>query len=271
MPPRSPRRSPSSSPTKVEIILILGASAIVDREDVVPAAIARSGGEILHFGMPVDPGNLLLLAQIGKTPVIGVPGCARSPKASGFDWVLERLAANLPVTRADIMKMGVGGLLAEVFTRPCLRLPSESGGADEGRDGSESRALPSGAVDSGIAAVVLAAGLSRRMEGVNKLTAEVAGEPIIARVVDALLASKASPVIVVVGHEEKEVRAALTGRDVRFVTNPEYEEGLGASLRDWNRVGPVRIAMVPSWRLATCLGFARPHVECADRRVRSRG
>ncbi|SVE61607.1 uncharacterized protein METZ01_LOCUS514461, partial [marine metagenome] len=79
------------------IILISGASAIVDRRDVVPLGLESVGGIIDHFGMPVDPGNLMLLGHIGEglrqTPVLGLPGCARSPKLNGFDWVLERLSA----------------------------------------------------------------------------------------------------------------------------------------------------------------------------------
>ena len=76
-----------------DMLLIAGASAITDRADVLPAGIVAAGGEILHFGMPVDPGNLLLLARLGGRPVLGLPGCCRSPKRNGFDWVLERLAA----------------------------------------------------------------------------------------------------------------------------------------------------------------------------------
>ncbi|MEE8499441.1 MAG: molybdopterin-binding protein, partial [Kiloniellales bacterium] len=72
----------------VEIVLVSGASAIVDRRDVVPAGIARAGGAIDHFGMPVDPGNLILIGHIEAIPVLGLPGCARSPKLNGFDWVL---------------------------------------------------------------------------------------------------------------------------------------------------------------------------------------
>ncbi len=82
-----------------------------------------------------------------------------------------------------------------------------------------------------MAAVVLAAGMSRRMGGANKLLAPMDGVPMVARVVDAFLASKADPVLVVLGHQAEKVREALAGRDVRFVENPAYEEGLGASLR----------------------------------------
>lgn len=105
-----------------ELLLVAGASAITDRRDTVPAAIVRAGGCIEHFGMPVDPGNLLLLATLADgAPVVGLPGCARSPKLNGFDWVLWRLFAGVPVTRADIMAMGVGGLLTEIPTRPAPR------------------------------------------------------------------------------------------------------------------------------------------------------
>jgi molybdenum cofactor cytidylyltransferase len=82
-----------------------------------------------------------------------------------------------------------------------------------------------------IASIVLAAGMARRMRGVNKLLVEVDGVPIVARVADALLAANVGPVHVVVGHRADEVRAALASRDVRFVENLAYEEGLASSLR----------------------------------------
>lgn len=102
-------------------ILILGASAIVDRGDIVPAALTRAGGQVLHLGMPVDPGNLMMLGERGDNPVIGVPTCARSPKLNGFDWVLQRILADIKVGPADIMDMGSGGLLTEIPTRPSPR------------------------------------------------------------------------------------------------------------------------------------------------------
>ncbi len=102
-------------------ILVFGASAIVDRGDVIPSALVAAGGTVVHLGMPVDPGNLLMLGALGDTPVIGVPTCARSPKRNGFDWVLERVLAGIAVTSSDIMDMGVGGLLAEIPSRPLPR------------------------------------------------------------------------------------------------------------------------------------------------------
>src|SRR5215468_6129609 len=101
-----------------ELVIVFGASAIADRRDVIPAAVEAIGGRIEHFGMPVDPGNLLLVAQARGSPVVGAPGCARSPKENGFDWVLMRLLAGLDVPRAAITGMGVGGLLMEIVTRP---------------------------------------------------------------------------------------------------------------------------------------------------------
>jgi molybdenum cofactor cytidylyltransferase len=103
---------------RCDLLIVFGASAITDRRDVIPAAVEAAGGRIAHFGMPVDPGNLLLIGDLAGAPVIGAPGCARSPKENGFDWVLGRLLADVPITRADIQGMGVGGLLMEIESRP---------------------------------------------------------------------------------------------------------------------------------------------------------
>jgi molybdenum cofactor cytidylyltransferase len=102
-----------------DLVIVFGASAITDRRDVIPAAIQLTGGAIEQFGMPVDPGNLLLLGKTrsGKT-VLGAPGCARSPKENGFDWVLDRLLAEVPVSPQDIRRLGAGGLLMEIVSRP---------------------------------------------------------------------------------------------------------------------------------------------------------
>ena len=204
------------------VILISGASAIVDRRDVVPLGLESVGGIIDHFGMPVDPGNLMLLGHIGegprKTPVLGLPGCARSPKLNGFDWVLERLSANLEVTPKDIMLMGAGGLLKEIPSRPQPRhgvKPSVEGIKRE----------PT------IPALLLAAGQSRRMGAINKLLAQIDGISMIRRVAETILTSKAGPLIVVTGHEAARIRSELEGCEVTFIHNPDYAEGLSSSLR----------------------------------------
>jgi molybdenum cofactor cytidylyltransferase len=100
-----------------ELVIIFGASAITDRRDVIPAALEGLGGTIVQFGMPVDPGNLLMIGKLGSVDVLGAPGCARSPAENGFDWVLDRLLADVPVTAQDIRRMGVGGLLMEIVQR----------------------------------------------------------------------------------------------------------------------------------------------------------
>jgi len=101
-----------------DMLLILTGSATSDLHDTAPQAVRAAGGAVLRFGMPVDPGNLLFLGTLGDRPVIGLPGCARSPALNGADWVLERLACGLAVTDADIAGMGVGGLLKEPRSRP---------------------------------------------------------------------------------------------------------------------------------------------------------
>ena len=202
-------------------ILIFGASANVDRRDVVPAGMVRAGGEIDHFGMPVDPGNLLLLGHHGDIPLVGLPGCARSPKENGFDWVLWRLLADVPVTREDVMRMGAGGLLKEIPSRPQPR--TRKVGKDEpGSDGVPR--MPR------IAAIVLAAGQSRRTGTINKLLAEIDGMPMAVRVLKEVSASAARPIVVVTGHEADRVSEALEGDGLTFVHNPDYADGLSTSL-----------------------------------------
>ena len=125
-----------------ELVIVFGASAIADRRDVIPAAITEIGGAIEHFGMPVDPGNLLLIGSAGGVPVLGAPGCARSPVENGFDWVLMRLLAGLKVTRADLTGMGVGGLLMEIVTRPQPRtVPELEGNRNVAADRARGRPL----------------------------------------------------------------------------------------------------------------------------------
>lgn len=104
--------------SSAELVVVLGATAIADRRDIVPSALTLAGGEIEHFGVPVDPGNLMLIGRVGGIPVIGAPGCARSAKPSGFDRVFARLLTALPITRADVTTLGVGGLLLEAGARP---------------------------------------------------------------------------------------------------------------------------------------------------------
>ena len=195
-------------------ILIFGASAIVDRGDVIPAAVEQAEGEVVHLGMPVDPGNLMMFGRLEGASVIGVPTCARSPKLNGFDWVLARVMAGLHVSGQDIMDMGAGGLLKEIPSRPTPR---------EGEEAKPQRAPK-------IAGILLAAGKSTRM-GSNKLLTPISGKPMIRVSAEALLASSAGPVLVVTGHERERVEDALKGLDVSFIDNPAFATGLASSLK----------------------------------------
>lgn len=218
-----------------DVVLIVGASATADREDVVPAGIVAAGGAIDHFGMPVDPGNLLVLAHVGACPVLVLPGCARSPKLNGVDWVMQRLAADVPVSGRDIMAMGVGGLLVDTPSRPLPRAQAVQ------------EAAP--AASAKIAAIVLAAGQSRRMGGRNKLLMDVGGVPLVRRTVNAVLSAPVSEVIVVTGHEPERIGEALRGLDVRILHNSRYGEGLSTSLKvGLDAVGPAAAGAV------ICLG-----------------
>ncbi len=196
-----------------ELVIVFGASAIADRRDVIPAAITDIGGMVEHFGMPVDPGNLLLVGSADGVPVLGAPGCARSPVENGFDWVLMRLLAGLKVSRGEIMGLGVGGLLMEIVTRPQPRAKSESEG------------------NRNVVAIVLAAGRSTRMGGPNKLLAELSGKKLVRIATEQALASRASEVIVVTGHQAELVEQALEGLKVKFVRNPDFAGGLASSVK----------------------------------------
>lgn len=196
-----------------DMIVIFGASALTDFDDVIPAAIRAAGGSVVRSGMPVDPGNLLVLGHIGDTAVIGAPGCARSPKENGFDWVLDRLIAGLQVTAADIGGMGVGGLLMEIPTRP------------QPREAVAAPPVPK------IHAVLLAAGRSSRMGGPNKLMALFQGKPLVRRTAERVLASKADGMVVVTGHQAGRISEALAGLHIPVAHNADFPTGLASSLK----------------------------------------
>src|SRR5258708_9002355 len=189
--------------------------------------------------MAVDAGSLGLVGDGGGKPALGLPGCGRSPKVNGFDWVLERLVAGLPVGKREIMSMGAGGLLAEIPTRGLKR--EEAGAAPE-----KPVAPPIAKVPPGprIAALLLAAGKSSRM-GSNKMLAEIDGRPMIARTAQRLLSSRARPVIAVLGNQADEVDTALGHLPVERVLNPAFAEGLSMSLqRGLAALSPARAGAV---------------------------
>lgn len=121
VPHQTPAVAKALAAAQGSLLLILTGSATSDLYDVAPEGLRAAGGHVHRFGMPVDPGNLLFLGNLGERPVIGLPGCARSPALNGADWVLERLACGLTLTDDDIAAMGVGGLLKEIPVRGRLR------------------------------------------------------------------------------------------------------------------------------------------------------
>jgi molybdenum cofactor cytidylyltransferase len=201
-----------------DLVMISGATVPKDRADTIPSAIVAAGGEIIHFGMPVEPGNMLLLARIGDVPVIILPGCARSRRTNGLDWVLQRMLAGMPMGSAEIRSMGVGGLIRN---------------APEAEEDPEAVEPAPQRVASGrrVAALVLAAGSSRRMAGSNKLLQPVAGVPMVRRAANAALASRSTAVVVVTGFDADAVRESLAGLDLEFANNPEHASGMASSLR----------------------------------------
>lgn len=195
-------------------LLVVGASATTDRRDVLPAAIVAAGGEIVRFGMPVDPGNLLVVGRIGATAVVVLPGCARSPRLNGFDFVLRRLLAGLEVGDRDIRALGVGGLLGEISARP------------QPRAGLAPVSSP-----KRLAAIVLAAGSSRRMGDANKLALPWDGRPMVCHPIDAALAAGFDPVVVVTGHDAERIEDLIGDRPVSIVHNARHASGMASSIR----------------------------------------
>ena len=193
-------------------ILFIGASAVVDAADVFPAAVERVGGVVDHIGMPVDPGNLLVVAHQGDVGLFGVPGCARTSRPSGFDAVLRAYIADVPMSPQQIMGLGLGGLLK-----------AASGPAPRPRRPQEAR---------GVAAIVLAAGQGARMGGTPKVLRRLktGAPPLVRQVVDRLQQAQVSPIVVVTGHSAPGVRAALSGSSARIAHNIAPQKGMGSSL-----------------------------------------
>ncbi|MBL4615408.1 MAG: molybdopterin-binding/glycosyltransferase family 2 protein, partial [Magnetovibrio sp.] len=204
-----------------DVVMILGAASPCDIADVVPAAMVKAGATVDVFGIPVDPGNLMVSGRLEGKTILGLPGCARSPALNGVDLVFARLSADQDVSPQTLHGLGVGGLLGEISERPQAR--------EAHRDAPRPVAPKQGV--KRLAAVVLAAGSSRRMGDDNKLLSSWNDKPLVRHAVETALASQAQEVVVVTGYDAANVRQALTGLDVRFVHNPHFGEGLSTSLR----------------------------------------
>ncbi len=198
-----------------QAFLLCGASAIADRLDVLPKALKMAGGEIIHFGLPVDPGNLSMVGNWDGMFVLGMPGCARSPKLNGLDWLLQKSLAGIKLDKSELSRMAVGGLLADIASRPLPRKLINKNTSMEKK----------------VAGILLAAGSSTRMGADNKLLLPMNnGMTMISWIVQTYLKSEINKLIVVTGFQEKAVHEALLGLDVEFVHNPHYETGQASSV-----------------------------------------
>lgn len=208
-----------------DLILVLAASATSDRNDVIPAAIQRAGGQVVRFGMPVDPGNLLVLGKRENGTIVGLPGCARAPALNGADWVLERLAAQLDVSHHSIAQMGVGGLLKEIPQRIQPRAKTaQHQGPQVG--------------------LLLAAGSSSRMGSQDKLLRQIDGISLLRRSSIALLDSDVSDVYVTIQAGSELHREALADLPVTIVEVHDAAVGMSASIRGGMAAIPVQTRAV---------------------------
>lgn len=201
--------------TKLSMIVLFGASAVCDEDDVLPMAMRLAGGEVDQVGLPVDPGNLLVLGHLGDVPLVAAPGCARSPKENGFDWVLERLLAGHWPSAEELSGWGVGGLLMEIPSRP------------------QPRELTSAtAAELSVGVMILAAGQARRMGNAgHKLLAEFGGVPQVRRAAKLALEVDAGPVVAVTGFRRADIEAALAGLDLALCHNEAFESGMASSIK----------------------------------------
>jgi molybdenum cofactor cytidylyltransferase len=167
--------------------------------------------------MPVDPGNLLLLAELAGKPVLGAPGCARSPKENGFDWVStdcwQVCPSSLPTSPVWVLAGFDGDRLAAPAARP------------------DCAAATGSVPNTGLRRIILAAGRGTRMGGPNKLMQEVGGKPMLATCIEAAKASDAWAVLGVTGHEAAASAALFDAHGVTHVHNADYRAGLSSSLR----------------------------------------
>ena len=205
----------SSIDSGAQVLLISGASAITDRSDHIPKAILSVGGEIIQYGLAVDPGNLLLIGKIGSTTIIGMPGCARSPKLNGFDWVLQLLMANIPISKEELADMGAGGLLMEIASRPLPRALAKSAKKREKK----------------IMGIILAAGNSTRMGKDNKLLRNVGGASLVRNTAIEMLSSDLDCCSIVLGYQSDKVAAVIKDLSINLILNPLWEEGQASSLK----------------------------------------
>jgi len=95
-----------------DLIIVTGGMS-VDPDDLTPAGVVAAGGSIVSYGAPTLPGAMFMVAHIGETPVLGLPGCVMFSKNTVFDLVLPRIMAGETIRQSDIAVLGHGGLCME--------------------------------------------------------------------------------------------------------------------------------------------------------------
>ena len=90
--------------------LIFTGGMSVDPDDVTPTAVRRLGARVVSHGVPSQPGNMTLVAYLDDVPVLGVPGAAISLPTTIFDVLLPAIYAGEEITKADLIRLGDGGL-----------------------------------------------------------------------------------------------------------------------------------------------------------------
>jgi len=90
------------------LVVVTGGMS-VDPDDVTRHGIRDAGVKVAAYGVPVLPGNMLLVGQRGRVPVVGVPACGIFHMTTSFDLVLPRLLAGLTVTKRELAGLGYGG------------------------------------------------------------------------------------------------------------------------------------------------------------------
>lgn len=94
---------------QVDLILVTGGMS-VDPDDRTPGAIKQAGAHIVSYGTPMLPGSMLMMAYIGDTPIMGLPGCVMHDPYTSFDVLLPRICAGERIERKEITALGYGGL-----------------------------------------------------------------------------------------------------------------------------------------------------------------
>jgi molybdenum cofactor cytidylyltransferase len=98
---------------EADLVVIAGQTSIMDEDDITLRALRDAGAEVVAYGAPVEPGNLLALAYLSDTPVLCAPGCARGLGHNVVDIILPRLLLGDRLERIDIAALGLGGLLVK--------------------------------------------------------------------------------------------------------------------------------------------------------------